>query len=102
MSPAGTVKALVALDHDVALDADFAEFAALARNAFAAQIEHGWYAFPIGGGWRVSGAVHHEHQKAFYEWCQGTLWPDPYTAIVEAKAWHAANVEAKPAPEDKP
>jgi hypothetical protein len=73
-------------------------FAALARNAFDVMMRRGWWAVPM--------AVPFDHSR----WCvdseedlpwkskdgiiqEGFVWPDPYTALVEADKWYREHEE---------
>lgn len=64
--------------------------AALARNAFDVMMRRGWHSrlLPDGRGWTVDVAqCRHYGDKG--------MFADPFTALVEADRWYAANVEGK-------
>lgn len=68
-----------------------AEFIALARNAFDVMMRRGWgvECADVGGPcFTVVDACGH--------FINETAHRDPFTALVEADRWYAANVEAKP------
>jgi hypothetical protein len=71
-----------------------AVFIALARNAFDVMMRRGWWVVPyLGkpseGRWFVRG-------NGLPREIQDSEHPDPFTALVEADAWHKANVEKQP------
>jgi hypothetical protein len=75
------------------------EFAALARNAFAVQMETGWYAVRIDSGndvgkWMLA-RTFWAYTNAFAAWCQEHVFADPLTAIVETRKWYVENIEKK-------
>lgn len=66
-----------------------AAFIALARNAFDVMMRRGWGVENRGGWYATS--------KYGDRAVGGTdLYPDPFTALVEADAWYKQNVEAAP------
>lgn len=75
-------------------------FIALARNAFDVMMRRKrWFTSPLGGGmWTVFtgedriGGGH----TAYGYFGHDLKWPDPFTALIEADKWYAANVENKP------
>ena len=73
-----------------------AEFIALARNAYDVMMRRGWCAEPKRDGqWGVRKFNNHFYPNG----PQGvvTSWPCPFTALVEADKWYAANVEKRDA-----
>jgi hypothetical protein len=74
-------------------------FAALARNAFDVMIRRGWNPVQIvngerSGQWKVVGEMS-AHTGKLILWAEKFAFTDPFTALVEADRWYAANVEAK-------
>ena|SRR5215469_17298542 len=78
---------------------DDAEFIVLARKAFGVMMRRGWKASRdrADGQWYVS---NHQMIEACVPF-DGTekyprrLFPDPFTALVEADRWYSENVEKK-------
>lgn len=77
-----------------------AEFIALARNAFDVMMRRGWWAkFDLQLKlWKLSSMLGAEPPRGIWaKWITCNLFPDPFTALVEADAWYKANVEKAPA-----
>ena len=86
---------------DVVQGEQWAEFIALARNAFDVMLRRGWCAVPT-----------LQVDESLGPWCVRSRtelltrlmtlrWPDPFTALVEADKWYAENVEnAEKIPKD--
>lgn len=84
---------LVAGDHCVYLDPDFAEFAALARNAWDVMMRRGWTVMQrFSDKWIVCSAKTGFKPSELTDWRQQE-WPDPFTPLVEADRWYRENVE---------
>lgn len=73
------------------LSADDLEFAALARNAFEVMVRRGWSAHNTAnkGLWFVDVPT----RRPFDGGSIRIKADDPFTALVEADAWYAANIE---------
>lgn len=79
-----------------------AEFIALARNAFDVMMRRGWY--PAKVNWHAEGvncwgvvqpSLGNNRMMGTLTSTEPYLWPDPFTALVEADKWYRENVEAK-------
>lgn len=77
-----------------------AEFIALARNAFDVMMRRGWTANRQEDGWWVDATFDNAddsdnwHPDNFQRWIREKLWPDPFTALVEADRWFKEHVES--------
>ncbi len=71
--------------------------AVIASQAFDVMMRRGWTAGTdgVGRGWYVS---NRDMMKAIYDDNipePKRIWPDPFTALVEADKWYAENIESK-------
>ena len=90
---------LIAVDHSVALDPDFAAFAALARNAMDVMMRRGWSPTRTKVAGRPSWFVRFWAGSALATILSRErlgyvhYHADPFTALVEADKWYKASVE---------